>query len=480
MKLLTALHAWCTPGFREARSGAVRPDDDDELPLRAELFSAAQMAAHGKTLAGQHSLSRPSFAGRRDRLLARLAENAELIGATCVELTAAVTAGRQVTPASEWLLDNYYLIEEQIRTARRHLPKGYSRQLPRLAGAGVEGCPRAYKLALEIISHGDGRVDPESLRRFVDAYQEGAALELGELWAIPIMLRLALIENLRRVAARVADNRRERDLAADWAERMGEVAEHNASGLILLVADMARSEPPVTSAFVAELARRLQGQSQALTLALSWLGHRLAEAGLTIEQQIQSEIQQQAAEQVSISNSIGSLRVLGSMDWQEFVESMSVVERELRQARPRCIHGWTSPPATSTATSSSGWRGAAGTARPRWPPWRCSWRGCRPAASTRATATSATTWSAPASACWRASCACAWRRGRRCRRAPAPRRWPATWARPACWRWPWRRRCWRAPPPTAPAARRWPRWRCWRCRPAPSWRWRWSTGAPPC
>ncbi|MFC3375762.1 GH36-type glycosyl hydrolase domain-containing protein [Rugamonas sp. CCM 8940] len=331
MKQLTALLAWCSPGFREARSGAVRPDDDDELPLRAELFSAAQMAAHGKTLAGQHTLRRPTFSSRRDRLLARLAENAELIGATCAELTAAVTAGRQVTPASEWLLDNYYLIEEQIRTARRHLPKGYSRQLPRLGGAGVEGCPRVYKLALEIISHGDGRVDPESLRGFVDAYQEGAALELGELWAIPIMLRLALLENLRRVAARVADNRRQRDLAADWAERMGQVAEHNASGLILLVADMARSNPPVTSAFVAELARRLQGQSQALTLALSWLGHRLAEGGLTIEQQIQSEIQQQAAEQVSISNSIGSLRVLGSMDWQEFVESMSVVERELRQ-----------------------------------------------------------------------------------------------------------------------------------------------------
>nr|WP_295996372.1 glucoamylase family protein [Rugamonas sp.] len=323
-------------GFREQQSGALLSDDDeDDLPLRAELFSAAQMAAHGKTLAAHHELSKR---GGRDRLLSRLADNATLIATTCEELTAAIKSGRQVTPASEWLLDNFYLIEEQIRTAKRHLPKDYSKELPRLGKGAADGVPRVYKIALEIISHGDGRVDPESLCRFVDAYQEVATLKLGELWAIPIMLRLALIENLRRVAARVSANRGHRDLANAWADQMTEVADKNPSGLILLVADMARSNPPVSSAFVAELARRLQGQSPALTLALSWVTHRLAESGLTIEQQIQTEIQQQSAEQVSIANSIGSLRFLGTMDWQEFVETMSVVEQTLRQD-PAAIYG---------------------------------------------------------------------------------------------------------------------------------------------
>ncbi|WP_343733428.1 hypothetical protein, partial [Duganella sp.] len=182
------------------------------------------MAAHGKTLARHHELSKR---GGRDRLLSRLAENAAVIDATCDELTAAVKAGRQITPASEWLLDNFYLIEEQIRIARRHLPKDYSKELPRLGKGAPDGCPRVYKIALEIIAHGDGRVDPESLCRFVDAYQEVATLKLGELWAIPIMLRLALIENLRRVAARVAENRIQRDLANTWADQMTEVAEKN-------------------------------------------------------------------------------------------------------------------------------------------------------------------------------------------------------------------------------------------------------------
>ena len=300
---------------------------DEELPLRSELFSAAQMAAHGKHLAARHQVSRR---GGPDRLLARLTDNDNVIAATCAELTAAIKAGRQITPASEWLLDNFYLIEEQIRTARRHLPRNYSRQLPRLANDDAEGNPRVYQIALEIMSHGDGRVDPESLARFVVAYQDVAPLKLGELWAIPIMLRIALIENLRRVAARVYDNRRQRDSANTWADQMSETAEKRPSDLILLVADMARSPQAMSSGFVAELARRLQGQSSALTLALQWVTTRLADDGLTIEQQIQAEIGQQAADQVTISNSIGSLRFLGTMDWREFVETMSGVEQTLR------------------------------------------------------------------------------------------------------------------------------------------------------
>jgi cellobiose phosphorylase len=300
----------------------------DELPLRAELFSALQMEQHGRVLANAHKLS---SARGRDQLLSRLADNENVIIDACSLLTEAIRAGRQVTPAAEWLLDNFYLIEEQIRTAKRHLPKNYSRELPRLLRGSSAGRPRVYDIALETISHGDGRVDPESLSRFVAAYQQVTPLKLGELWAIPIMLRLALIENLRRVAARLALTSFNRNLADSWADAMVESAENDPSNLILLVADMARSDPPMDSSFVAELVRRLQGQSPALTLPMTWLSQRLAESGQAIEQLVQLETQQQAADQVSISNSIGSLRFLSAMDWREFVETMSVVEHALRK-----------------------------------------------------------------------------------------------------------------------------------------------------
>jgi len=299
----------------------------DETPLRAELFTAEQMAQYGHSLAQTHELT---YEPAPDRLLPRLAANERVLVAAFAQLSRNSTAQRRATPAGEWLLDNFYLIEEEIRTAKRHLPAGYSRELPRLRNEPSVGLPRVYDLALQSVSHGDGRVSRSALTRFVSSYQTVKVLELGELWAIPIMLRLALIENLRRVAARIAIDQRQRELANSWADRMLEAAETNPKGLILVIADMARSDPPMTSPFIAELARRLQGMSAALALPLTWIEQHLAESHRTIEQLVQIEGQNQAKAQVSVSNSIGSLRALGAMDWRDFVETLSHVEQTLR------------------------------------------------------------------------------------------------------------------------------------------------------
>ncbi|HSC79993.1 MAG TPA: glucoamylase family protein, partial [Chitinolyticbacter sp.] len=297
-----------------------------DLPLRAELFSADQLAQHGRALAASHTLSNARVP---DRLLARLADNESCLIEACHLLTQG-DAKRGITPAGTWLLDNFYLIETQIGTAKRHLPKGYSVELPRLAGESAAGLPRVYDIALEAVSHGDGRVDADSLGRFIAAYQSISPLKLGELWAVPIMLRLALIENLRRVAVQIARSWTDRMVADDWAERMLQIAEENPKNLILEVADMARSDLPMTSSFVSELTRRLQGRGPSLALPLTWIEQWLAEVGLTVEQLVHQENQKQAADQVSISNSIGSLRSLSAIEWREFVESQSVVEQILR------------------------------------------------------------------------------------------------------------------------------------------------------
>ena len=301
---------------------------DGEPPLSSELFSTEQMEQYGKILAGLHILG--PRVDPDQKLLSRLAENEIILLEVHDLMSDALKANSQITPAGEWLLDNFYLIEEQIRTGRRHLPKGYSKELPRLLSGSSAGLPRVFDIAKEIISHGEGHIDPENLRRFVTAYQTITPLKLGELWAIPIMLRLALIENLRRIAVRVAGGRVDRDLADTWADKMIEIAEKDPKSLILVIADMARSHPPMSTPFVSEFARRLQGQSPALAFPLTWIEQRLAESNQTIVQLIQYGNQQQAADQVSISNSIGSLRFLSSLDWREFVETMSYVERVLQ------------------------------------------------------------------------------------------------------------------------------------------------------
>ena len=319
--------------FAHVRARFFRPEMEranvaDDLPLRAELFNRDQMNRHAKALAETHQL----YPGRHSsRLLVRLEENACVLIDARNLLTEAATVGRRIAPGGEWLLDNFYLIEEQIRTARRHLPKGYSRELPSLLNGPLAGFPRVYAIALEIMAHGDGSADAESLSGFVSAYQSKSILTLGELWAIPIMLRLALIENIRRVVSRIVAGRKARNHAIHWADQMTSVAEKDLRNLVLSVADMARSKQALTSAFVAEYARLLQGRGPALALPLSWLEQQLAVVGLTIEQLVDAENQQQAADQVSMSNAIGTLRFLAAMDWREFVETMSVVEQTLRE-----------------------------------------------------------------------------------------------------------------------------------------------------
>jgi cyclic beta-1,2-glucan synthetase len=301
-------------------------EQKDSPPLRTAILSEAQLEAKGKALARAHTLtqSRHSYG-----LLKRLGNNEKLLMNVCNTLSVAAKQKHHITPAGEWLLDNFYLIEEQISTARQHLSKGYSRELPRLAYGPSKGLPRVYDLALTLISNRDGQVDKESLSRFVAAYQTVTPLTLGELWAIPIMLRLALIENLRRVSARTAAARHHINLAHTWANELITTAENDPKNLIIVVADMARSNPPIVSPFVAELAKKLQGHGPALTLPLTWVEQRLSELSLTIDQMVRAENQQQAADQVSISHTIGSLRFLGASDWRNFVEAMSVVNQIL-------------------------------------------------------------------------------------------------------------------------------------------------------
>ncbi len=299
---------------------------EGEPPLRAELFTVEQLAQHARALAASHQiLAQPGS----NRLLARLDENEQLLR-VYNRATLAADQCRRITPAAEWLLDNFYLIEEQIQMARRHLPRGYSRELPQLGHGPSAGLPRVYDLVLELIAHVDAQIDAAPLRAFIAAYQTVVPLKLGELWAIPIMLRLGLIENLRRITTRLTLARRDRDLADLWVDRLQEMAAENPSHLVVVVADMARADVPLSSRFVAEFCQRLSRLSPVLHLARTWLEQRLREQGTSSEQLVQAESQQQAADQVSVSHTIGSLRLLSAMKWKEFVETLSRVEQILR------------------------------------------------------------------------------------------------------------------------------------------------------
>ena len=301
------------------------PWDNDEL-LREELFSIERLELHAASLAvAQQVAARPP---RRPALGIRLSENESALLGAYRAIAKAVGEGRSITPAAEWLLDNYHIVEAQIREVREDLPPGFYRRLPKLATGPFAGYPRVFGIAWAFVAHTDSHFDPDSLLRFVRAYQAVQPLTIGELWAVAITLRIVLVENLRRAAQRIVSNRTAREEAGDIADRLlgihGSPAEPDA--LLRCYGD----GTSVPAAAVVELVQRLRDQDPKVTPALSWLEQRLAARGTTIEAVVQSEHQRQGSSNVTVRNIITSMRLISELEWPEFFESASLVDEALR------------------------------------------------------------------------------------------------------------------------------------------------------
>jgi cyclic beta-1,2-glucan synthetase len=162
--------------------GRPRPSDLD--PIRGELLSSERLEQFAEALAGDHSVLEGRRRGRP--LHRRLEENGRVLLASYRSIAAAIREERTISPAAEWLVDNFHIVEEQVREIREDLPRGFYRELPKLAHGSFAGYPRVYALAWAFVEHTDSRFDPETLRRFVRAYQRSRLLTIGEVWAIPI------------------------------------------------------------------------------------------------------------------------------------------------------------------------------------------------------------------------------------------------------------------------------------------------------
>jgi cyclic beta-1,2-glucan synthetase len=301
---------------------------NSEESIREELFSIERLEQHAESLAAAQAVTARSITGRS--LAVRLKENESVLLQAYRDIAGAVGEGRAITPAAEWLLDNYHLVEEQIREIRDDLPPGYYRQLPKLAGGPLAGYPRVFGVAWAFIAHTDSRFDPDMLRRFVRAYQRVEPLTIGELWAVAITLRVALVENLRRAAMRIRVSRAAREEADSLADRLLGVNGRAAEPVAEVLGE--REQAPLNGSFAVQLVQRLRDQDPKVTPALLWLEERLAAQGVSADEIVYDEHQRQGATNVTVRNIITSMRLISDVDWTQLVESASLIDDTLRPA----------------------------------------------------------------------------------------------------------------------------------------------------
>ena len=228
----------------------------------------------------------------------------------------------------EWLVDNFHIVDEQLREIRDDLPTDYYRELPKLADGPLEGYPRVLGVAWAYIAHTDSRFEPDSLRRLVAAYQRVEPLTLGELWAIAITLRILLVENLRRVAEQIVASRAARQQSDELADRLLGLGDESAAAAAASMRRFSRLALP--TAGKVQLFQRLRDQDPAVTPALLQLEELIAQDGTSPEETVRQEHQRQAELNVTVRNVITSMRLISWFDWAQFVESVSLVDDALR------------------------------------------------------------------------------------------------------------------------------------------------------
>ncbi len=291
-----------------------------EKPFRDELLSIERLEERALALAASFTID-PSPRRRARNIFPRFDDNARVLRDAYRTLADDVRSGQFVTAAAEWLLDNFHLVTSEIRDIKQHLPGTYYRQLPTLASREQKRHTRIYAMAVELLRHSDSRIDRQQLTVFVNSYQRVAPLTIGELWAWPSMLKLALIENLRRLAAETLESRRARLAADAYVSRIeGEAG------------DPARPLPPALDiASVVQLLHRVREYGLRLSSIRTAVEEHLASNETTAEAAIRGEHQRQAADQVSVANAINSLRLCSTLDWRQYVESVSLVEQVLQR-----------------------------------------------------------------------------------------------------------------------------------------------------
>ena len=311
---------------------------DESANLRGELLTVEALVEHAREVALAHG--QPSMSVAAAPLRSRFAVARASLRQAYDRLHAAAAESKHVpAPAEEWLLDNAHVVSDQLREIEEDLPSGYLAKLPRLASGEMAGYPRVYALCLDYLRHTDARIELDGLVRYVDAYEDVSVLTIGELWAVPIMLRIGLVLSVMARAA--VDDAEEARVRADrWSARLQEAGASSAL--------KAFAEEPATPAFLVELMRRLREHDA--PVGLEWVRARCAALGTTPDELARQYHLRQAADQVSVGNAITSMRCIAAFSWNEFFERVSVVERTLREdpggayaltdgpTRDRCRH----------------------------------------------------------------------------------------------------------------------------------------------
>ncbi|MFZ3130691.1 MAG: glucoamylase family protein, partial [Desulfosporosinus sp.] len=298
-----------------------------DKPYKDIVLNLEDLLNHAEEIARLHVHQEISHPKRS--LLPRVKQNMEFLTRAYHEITEYSARTQDNVPATEWLLDNFYSLKDLREEILKSFPDKFERQLPRNASGDFQGYPRIYGLLVELIEHTDSQLLSDTLKAFINVYQVQVPLSSGEIWAIPIMLRIVLLENIRRLTEQILYTQAEREAADQWVMPLLE-AEHGPEEWEEIIKTLTAQEE-YSSAYAEQILKRLRDLGVDSAPLLHWVDRVVAQQNTTIEELAKLERQRQSMYQVSMGYAISSIRFVTAEDWPRFFEEVSLVESEFRK-----------------------------------------------------------------------------------------------------------------------------------------------------
>ncbi|HXH32620.1 MAG TPA: glucoamylase family protein [Bacteriovoracaceae bacterium] len=299
----------------------------NEEPMHDELYSVERLEQYAPQLAGELTVTDKFKKGKS--LRPELKRCQLKLESAYTSLAGAIQNKQPVSPAAEWFVDNFHIIETQLREIKLSLPDTYYYGLPQLDQGELKGYPRVYAIALAIVAHTDCRFDPTVLGKFLVAFQKATPLKIGELWALVITIRFVLVQQLTVLSHRILSAMANREKANALADKLllratdPEVSEKET--LEMLSKELGETKT-FNRSFIVQLIQRLRDQDPNVWPAFDFIESKLQELQTSSQRVTQLELHRQASGQVTIGNIIGSMRLLSSLDWREFIENVNLVD----------------------------------------------------------------------------------------------------------------------------------------------------------
>lgn len=263
----------------------------------------------------------------------RMLDNFEVITEVYKLLNEHIKLNIPIHPAGEWLLDNYYIIEETVKNIEKEMTLTKYTNFLGIANSINHGFARIYVLAAEIVSYTDGKITADTLVELLSSYQKKKKLSMEEIWNISIFLQIALIENIRIICEKIYSVQIQKYKVENIIERLVENKDKDKLkfGKLNKYKAKVKEYGEMKYPFIEYMSYKLRQFGKIGYPFLNVLEEQVNKMGVDISDVIEKEHFDIAVKKVSIGNSITSIKNISRINFTEIFEQINQVDEILKK-----------------------------------------------------------------------------------------------------------------------------------------------------